>query len=142
MDASAGVAAGVLVDDVAVVIVIAVVAVVVVVAAALPTLRRGTHRTCYQSGEDTAYTQGTRGNQTAVQHRWCEPDGATFSTETQKKKKKQHSLRGRANGTHEPHMVQRAVLGELLRSLVPAHTGWRQFGWRHVGTIAAAPAGG
>ena len=118
---AAGVAAGVLVADVAVVIVVAVVvvAVVIVVAAALPTLRKGTHRTCYQSGEDTAYTQGTRGNQTAVQHRWGEPDGATFSSES--KKKKAHSLRGRANGSNEPHIVQRAVLRELLRSLVLAH---------------------
>jgi hypothetical protein len=71
--ASSGAAAGV-VDDVPVadVVVIVIVAGVVAVAVAVasPTLHREIHRTCYQSGEDTYYTRGTRDSQDAVQRRW------------------------------------------------------------------------
>ena len=42
---------------------------VVAVAVALPTLHTETHRTCYQSGEDTYHTRGKRDNQDAVQRR-------------------------------------------------------------------------
>jgi hypothetical protein len=98
-------------------IAIAVTVAVAVAAAALPTVHREIHRTCCQSGEDISYTQGTRGNQTAVQRRWInQPDG---SHGVQHVRYEQGPVR---NENHEPHMIQRAVLGELLRSLVPVHS--------------------
>ena len=76
--ASVGAAAGVL-DDVPVADVVAIVivagAVAAAVAVASPTLHREIHRTCYQCGEDTYYTRGTRDNQDAVQRRWVNKMG-------------------------------------------------------------------
>lgn len=49
--------------------------VVAVAVVALPTLHREIRRRCYQSGEDTYYTRGTRDIQNAAQRRWEHPTG-------------------------------------------------------------------
>ena len=65
--AAAAVIGDVLVADVVAIVIAA--GAVVAVAVALPTLHTETHRTCYQSGEDTYHTRGKRDNQDAVQRR-------------------------------------------------------------------------
>jgi hypothetical protein len=61
------------VADVVVIAIAAGAGAVVAVAVALPTLHREIHKICYQSGEDTYYTRGTRDSQDAVQRRWVNP---------------------------------------------------------------------
>jgi len=100
MVASAGAAGvvddGVLVADVAVVPAV-VVAVAVAAAVSLPTLHRGIHSTCCQSGEDTSHTQGTGGNQGAVQRRWVDPKGLRSAP---------RARTGPRKRDHEPHVIQ------------------------------------
>lgn len=102
--AVAGAVAGDLVADVAASSVIA-----IAVPVALPTPGKGSHRTRCWCGEGTSYTRGTRQNQDA-QRPWA-PDGLCSALEHKRD----------PQDDYQPHMLQSAVLGHLMRSLIPCH---------------------